>query len=302
MRFGVMLLQAGPYATLADRWRRIEDMGFDSMWIADHTSSQYSMLPYEAWSLLGAMAAVTKRVRFGPLVTPPTFRHPSMVAMQAVTIDQISGGRLELGLGAGGGALDAGFVGQPEPNGRELMDRLAEYVEILDRLLRDRALTFDGRHYTTRAAVGAPVQQPRPPLVIAAQGPRGLDLVARYADTWNTLGGQPMRSVSANVVTLDQAVAATRSQIERLERACAAIGRDPKTLRRSVLAFRAQVFRSTDTFEEFVSRYQELGFDECIAYWPYEPGTMAAVPDQEAVLERVAADVLPRLRREAAKT
>lgn len=95
-----------------------------------------------------------------------------------------------------------------------------------------------------------PVQQPRPPFVIAAQRPRGLRLVARYADAWNSLGGQPMRSAAADPVTLDQAVAATRSQIALLEAACEAIGRDPKTIRCSVLAYRAQVFSSTGAFEE----------------------------------------------------
>ena len=86
MRFGVMTLQAAPYPALAERWRRIETMGFDSIWIADHSTSQYpTLIAYEAWTLLGALAAVTKRVRFGPLVTPPTFRHPAVLAMQAVT-------------------------------------------------------------------------------------------------------------------------------------------------------------------------------------------------------------------------
>ena len=105
MRFGLMTLQAAPYLALADRWRRIEAMGFDSIWIADHSTSQYpTLIAYEAWSLLGALASVTSRVRFGPLVTSPTFRPPAMLAMQAVTIDHLSSGRLELGLGAGGGA------------------------------------------------------------------------------------------------------------------------------------------------------------------------------------------------------
>ena len=87
-----------------------------------------------------------------------------------------------------------------------------------------------------------------------------------------------------------------------LDAACEAIGRDPKTIRRSVLAYRAQVFSSTGAFEEYVGRYRELGFQECIVYWPAEPRTFAPRPEQEAVMERMAADVLPRFRADAAKT
>ena len=304
MRFGVMTLQAKPYAVLAERWRLIEAMGFDSIWIADHSSARNpAVISYEAWTLLGAMASVTKNVRFGPLVTPPTFRHPAMLAMQVATVDHLSGGRLELGLGAGGGAPDAGFVGQTALEPRGLLDRFTEYVEILDRLLRGETLTFDGSHYqTTGAMTVAPIQTPRPPFVIAAHGPRGLRLVARYADTWNTLGGQPILSAGAEPVALDAAITATRSHLEQLETACNAIGRDPKTIRRSVLAYRTQPFGSTGFFEEYVGRYRELGFDECIAYWPAQPGTFAPLPEQEAVMERVAADVLPRLRANGPKT
>ena len=304
VRFGVMTLQAAPYPALAERWRRIEAMGFDSIWIADHSSARNpSVISYEAWSLLGAMASATKRVRFGPLVTPPTFRHPAMLAMQVATVDHLSGGRLELGLGAGGGPADAGYIGETALEPRGLIDRFEEYVAILDRLLRGETVTLEGSHYKTSGAVVVPtIQQPRPPFVIAAHGTRGLRLVARYADTWNTLGGQPLLSVASDPVTLDQAIAATRMQIAQLETACEAIGRDPTSIRRSVLTYRTHVFSSADTFEDYVGRYQELGFDECIAYWPAQPGTYAPLPEHEAVMERVAADVLPRHQVDSAKT
>jgi alkanesulfonate monooxygenase SsuD/methylene tetrahydromethanopterin reductase-like flavin-dependent oxidoreductase (luciferase family) len=298
MRFGLMTLQSAPYAALADRWRRAEAMGFDSIWIADHSSAQYpDLVTYEAWSLLGARATTTTKVRFGALVTPPTFRHPAMLAMQAVTVDHLSNGRLELGLGAGGGGPDAGFVGEPALEAGGLIDRLAEYLEILDRMLRGETLTFEGRRYRASGARVVPsIQRPRPPFVIAAQGPRGLKLVARYADTWNTLGGQPMRGASPTPVRLDEAVAATRAQVAQLDAACRSAGRDPATVRRSLLAYRVQPFESVDLFEDYVGRYRELGFDECILYWPGDPGTFAPRPDLEATLERIAANVLPRLR------
>ena len=202
-----------------------------------------------------------------------------------------------------GAPADAGFVGEAALEPGRLIDRFADYLEILDRLLRGETVTLEGRQYATTGAVIVPsIQRPRPPFVIAAHGPRGFRLVVRYADTWNTLGGQPMRGAAADPVTLDQAIVATRTQIAQLEAACEAIGRDPKTIRRSVLAYRTQVFASTDAFEDYVGRYQELGFDECIAYWPAQPGTYAPLPEHEAVMERVAADVLPRHQVDSAKT
>lgn len=97
-------------------------------------------------------------------------------------------------------------------------------------------------------------------------------------------------------MSLDAAIAATGTQIARLEEACAAAGRDPRTIRRSLLAYRTSPFRSVDGFEEYVGRYRELGFDEVICYWPSEPQTFGRMPEQEAVMERVATDVLPGLR------
>ena len=150
-------------------------------------------------------------------------------------------------------------------------------------------------HYKTSGAVVVPsIQKPRPPFVIAAHGARGLRLVARYADTWNTLGGQPSLSAAADPVTLE--AVAHAGHIRQLEAACEAIGRDPASLRRSVLAYRTQVFDSVGAFEDYAGRYEELGFDECIVYWPAEPRSYAPRPEQEAVMERVAADVLPKLR------
>lgn len=195
-----MTLQGSPYRDLDERWRRVEALGFDSIWIADHTTAQYpTLIAYEAWSLLGALAAVTTRVCFGPLVTPPTFRHPAMLAMSAITIDNVSGGRLELGLGAGGGRADAGVVGETGLRPGALLGRFAEQLAVFDRLLRGETVSFDGKHVRTSGAVLAEgVQKPRVPFVIAAQGPEGMGLVARYADAWNTVGGQPMRSQSRN--------------------------------------------------------------------------------------------------------
>lgn len=293
-----MTLQSAPYADLSARWRRIEEMGWDSIWIADHTTSQYpGLMSYEAWSLMGSLARDTHRVRIGTLVTPITFRHPTMLAMSVTTVDHASGGRVELGLGTGGGSADQNAVGLPEWGPGERVERLAEQVELVDALLRgERVTRTDGRYPVRDAIVERPVQTPRPPFVIAARGRRALNVAARHGDTWNGMGGQPMRGESPSPVALSEAVAETRRQVQQLEDACLEVGRDPRSIRRSVLVYRYDVFASADAFADYVGRYREIGIDDFIFYWPADPQTFAAAPLREKTLERVAADLLPRFR------
>lgn len=287
-----MTLQSGPYAALAECWRRVEALGFDAIWLADHLMQFPGAVAYEAWSLLGALARETKRVRIGPMVTPITFRHPTLLAMSATTIDHASGGRLELGLGAGGGRRDQAALGLHEWGSRERLDRFEEQLTMLDALLRGETVTSQGGHYgAAGTAIERPIQHPRPPFVIAAQAPRALRLTARYGDAWNTLGGQPV--YGDDRLDLDQALIETRRQSDLLDEACRKIGRDPSTLRRSLFIHKRAPFVSVDAFETIVGRYREIGIDEFIAVWPWDPSVAAA---REAVIERVATDVLPRLR------
>lgn len=295
LRFGVVVLQAPPYGALAEQWRRVEALGFDSIWVADHLTQFPGAISFEAWSLLGALARETTRARIGAMVSPITFRHPFLLAMAATTIDHVSGGRLEVGLGTGGGPKDQLAIGAPEWSSRERVERLEEQVAVVDALLRGETLTYQGSHYrTSEASLARPVQQPRPPLMIAAQSPRALRLVARYGDAWNTLGGQPV--FGPERVGIDEAVAETRRQARILDEACAALGRDPVTVRRSLFVYKAQPFASVNAFEEVVTRYREIGIDEFVFPWPYR-GDPAVVEQRRAVAERVASDVMPRLRR-----
>ncbi|HET8567621.1 MAG TPA: LLM class flavin-dependent oxidoreductase [Candidatus Limnocylindria bacterium] len=300
MRFGVFTMQLGPADALIARWHRAEEVGFDSIWVADHTTTQYpELVHFEAWTLLAAMARETDRVRVGTMVTQIAFRHPALLAMEVATVDHLSGGRVELGIGAGGAPLDAAYVGVEAWSKRERLDRLAEQVDILDRMLRGETVTSDARYPTTAARVIQAVQRPRPPIVIAAQGPTAMRVVARYADTWNTLGGQPMGA--APPIPLADALAETRRQIEALDSACRAVGRDPATVRRSVCLYKSLVLlQSIDSFEEVCSGYAALGFDEIVIYWPFlSPRaypTEEIVRSSEAVLVRAMAEVVPRLR------
>jgi alkanesulfonate monooxygenase SsuD/methylene tetrahydromethanopterin reductase-like flavin-dependent oxidoreductase (luciferase family) len=310
LRFGIITLQQvfDTPAGIVALAHRCEALGFDSFWLADHLSMppRREMVRLEGWTLLAALAAQTSRIRLGLLVTSITPRHPTLLALQAATVDQISAGRLELGIGAAGAPADYAVLGlDPWPPG-ERVERLREQVEILDGLLRGELTAYEGRYYRVRDAWKLPVvQRPRPPLVIAAQAPRALRVVARFADTWSSLGGQPISALgggSGEHLAFEQAVAETRRQNELLDRYCTEAGRDPRQVVRSVAAYRVDPppFTSVGAFEEFVGRYREIGMQEFVFYWPYHVRSsyvVSAAPEQEVVLERVAATVIPALRR-----
>lgn len=245
------------------------------------------LIELDAWSTLAALAIETTDIRLGTLVTPVFLRHPLVLANAVATLDQISGGRVTLGLGAGGAPEDLAGIGLQVESGAELVDRLAEGVEIVDALLRGETVSREGSYFRLRdAKVLPPVQRPRPPIVVAAHGRRALGVAARHADTWNSLGGQPL---VGDGVTPDEALASTARQAEGLAEACRRVGRDPARVGRSVFAWRAGVFAAPDAFADWVSRYRDLGFSEFIVWWPRDAG-------QQEVLERIATDVIPRLR------
>jgi len=279
--FGMQTIQNWTWAETCERWEWFEALGFDSLWLTDHlTRTAKPDDPYfEAWTLLSALAVVTKRPRLGVLVSSNTFRHPSVLAKQAVTLDHISGGRLELGIGAGWFELEHEMFGLEFPPTGELVDRYAEALDLLDRYLRNDITSFEGAFYTLREAPNrpAPVQKPRPPLVLGAHGPRMIRLAARYADTWNSRGTpQEMRERN-----------------ELMDEACAKEGRDPREVKRSLLYVIAQMpeerpWDSVDAFVDYVGRFAEAGVQEFI----FQPPD----PEHYDMVERVAHEIIPGLR------
>ena len=252
-----MTLQNLPYAAMIERWRQLDALGFDSVWLGDHFVDPFCPAePWlEGWTLLGALAAQTTRIRVGTLVSSLTLRNPAMLARHAMTADHVSGGRLELGIGAAGRPLDHTMTGIPPWEPRERMQRFRECVEIVGRILREPVTTYEGRWYRLDEAVmnPAPVQRPRPPLTLAAHGRIGLQIVARFADAWNSLG-KP--GVSAR-----EALEATRDRNRMLEDYAAGAGRDSRGIVRSLLCGFTpdRPFASPDAFQEFVGRYREIG-------------------------------------------
>ena len=279
LRFGLCVDQNLSWPKTVERWRLFEELGFDSVWDCDHyTQPSRPTGPYfEAWTLLSALAGLTSRIRIGVLVSCNTFRHPYLLAKEASTVDHVSGGRLEFGLGAGWFEPEQRMLGTPLPEKAELVGRFREAVEICDSLFRNEVTTYEGRWYQLREAAfrPLPVQKPRPPFTLGAHRPRMLAIVARYADSWNSYG--PPGVIRERNAVLDEQ--------------CAAIGRDPGSLRRSLyysIAREADPWASVDAFQEVVGRYREVGIEEFILDHPKD--------EQLGVLEKVAAEVLPKLR------
>ncbi len=295
LRFGCIVLQNRPVDELVRAWRRVEALGFDSLWVADQLGS--TARPdwpwFEGWTALAAMARETATIRIGTLVGSIALRAPAVMAKQAVTIDHLSGGRLELGVGAGGSVLDHELLGEQPWTPRERTDRFREYVQALERLLRDEPGGFEGRYYRVAdvAVQPRPVQAPRPPLTVAAWSPRNIRLAAEVADAWNTMGGLGLDAA--------QGLEAVRRQSRRLDEACEAVGRDPAWLRRSLLLHESWIadepFASEAAFRDFVERYRAVGIDEFLFYYPAEEwGRKTRV--EPGLLERLAEEVLPELR------
>lgn len=280
LRFGLCTDQNLPWPTMVERWRRFEELKFDSVWDCDHFQqpSRPEGPYFEGWTLLAALAAETGTIRIGVLVTSNTFRHPALLAKQAVTVDHVSGGRLELGLGAGWFEPEHAAFGIPFPEPAELVGRFRESVQIVDALLRNDLTSFDGQYYQLKDAPfrPRPVQQPRPPLTLGAHKSKMLRIVAEYADRWNSHGS----------------VTDMRERNLILDGHCAEIGRDPATIIRSLYGWAALMpsdpWQSVGAFEDVVGQYADAGIDEFIIDAPGDA--------QFAVLEQIAADVIPKLK------
>jgi alkanesulfonate monooxygenase SsuD/methylene tetrahydromethanopterin reductase-like flavin-dependent oxidoreductase (luciferase family) len=289
-RFGIITVQNLTWEEEVERWRLIEALGFDSVWVADHFVDPYEPNSpwFEGWTLLAALASQTKRIRIGTLVSSIPLRNPAMLARQALTVDHISNGRLELGLGTGVPWDPAhSMIGIDNWPPQERIARFREVVEIVDQCLRNRVTTYKGRYYQLKDAVmrPPPVQRPRPPITIGATGKSMLQITARYADTWNSVPGEWR-------APLDTKLECTLQRNELLDEYCKEIGRDPQTLRRSVLVFGSEaetVFNSTDTFDALVKCYRDVGITEFIFYYPFNH-------EQIPVLKKIAREAIPKLR------
>lgn len=281
-------------------WQRAEQLGFHTGFTYDHLSWRVPFRDgpwFGAVPTLTAAAAATGRLRLGTLVTSPNFRHPVTLAKELITLDDISGGRITLGIGAGGTGFDATALGREPWSPRERADRFAEFTALLDRLLTDDGedtVSHEGTFYSAGAAQNIPgcVQRPRLPFAVAATGPRGMRLAARHGQAWVTTGDPKLYEHG----TAEESDRALRGQLDRLGTACAAVGRDAAELDRILLTGftpeAAGILDSVDRFVDFAGRHRALGFDELVLHWPIPDSPFAA---DHAVFERIATEALAQL-------
>lgn len=270
MRFGVVILPEHRWSTARSVWQRADELGFDHAWTYDHLTwrSFRDAAWFAAVPTLTAAATATAEIRLGTLVASPNFRHPVPFAKELVTLDDITGGRFTLGIGAGSSGWDATMLGGPGWSQRERSARFAEFVELTELLLREPAASFRGHFYSATEARTYPgcVQPPRLPIAVAATGPAGMRVAARHGDTWVTTGERDRRGP----VPPEEGARDVATQIARLDEACVSVGRDPSTLSRLVLTGPVldPGLDSVGSFEDTVGRYSEVGVTDLVVHWP----------------------------------
>jgi alkanesulfonate monooxygenase SsuD/methylene tetrahydromethanopterin reductase-like flavin-dependent oxidoreductase (luciferase family) len=294
--FGVLTFQALAYGELRDDVRFAESLGLDAAWLADQlVPDQLPVL--EAWTALGALAADTKTIRIGTLVTNAAMRNPMLLARQALTVDQVSGGRLTLGIGAGYYSDDHRWLGIDYLDAKGRVQRLSEAAEVLDRALRGERVTYAGEHVRLDDAPSLPpVQQPRMPVWVAAYGATSLRLAARLADSAALVGDEE--------AGLEESLPRFRERMQRLDAFCSDAGRDPGSLRRCYLAGFANepLFESMEAAADFIGRFAEAGATDFVFTFanPAQPAFEKGVASGKYVtpwkLEQLVVDVLPSFR------
>ncbi len=267
-RFGVIDIPYEPYTELVKRWQLVEDLGFDYLFTPDHAAGMDDIAEPlgDGWVTLAAMAVHTQRVRIGTMVCNPIIRHPAIIAKQAAAIDDLSQGRLELGIGTGVMPNDHEAVGEAYWDWPERRARFVEAIAIVDELLRGNETNFAGEYYKshTRTCPG-PVQSPRPPITVGGQHRVMLETAARYADRWNTHG--PIGA------SLEDVLQKTEKQMAAVDRMCEQAGRDPAALKRSIICVESlDCWGSDDALNRLVEQFSALGVREFILPWPGDAG------------------------------
>lgn len=290
MRFGVMIVPEDRWQAARLKWRCADQMGFDHAWTYDHLNWRTFQARewFTAVPTLTAAAVETTRIGLGVLVASPNLRHPVYLAKEVTSLDDVSSGRLILGMGAGAQGFDAAMTRRNPWSRRERTARFAEYVRLTDLLLTQPETTFDGRYYVAHEVHSHPLcrQQPRVPFAIAASGPRGMRLAARYGQYWVTTG-EPNMFADAPYA---EALPVIRRQVRALEAACAEVGRDPATLARVLVAGPTVggVLASKEAFFDAAGMFGEAGITDLVVQWPRvdEP-----FPGDVKVLEDVAGEL-----------
>ncbi len=276
VRIGLKLSQQNTdVAELRDIWQVADEGGFDHLWIFDHFAAIMAepvLDVLEGWVLLGAMAEATSRVRIGCMVTGNTYRHPAVLAKMAVTIDHLSGGRLEFGIGAAWAEIEHDMLGIEFGTAGQRVAWLEEACQVIKSLFTEERTNFEGARYTLRDAIAnpKPMQRPYPPFWIGGRGERKtLRVIAQHADVWNAPGGDPDEVARLAGI---------------LDAHCADVGRDPAEIRRSV---QIRYAGDEDALLRDASGYFERNVRDLI---------IIVAPGQARTQAEAVAALVPRLR------
>jgi len=290
VQLSTVILPLERWPVSREKWRRAEELGFHAAYTYDHLS--WLRLKDRPWfgavPTLTAAALETSHMRLGTMVTSPNFRHPVPLAKDLLSIDDVSHGRLIVGIGSGGTGSDATVLGETAWSPLERADRFEEFVRLLDDLLRNTDTSYQGSFYSAHEALTLPgtLQDPRPPFVIAAEGTRGMQLAAQYGQGWVTIG----RSSTEGESCYD----AVTSQLQRLNETLT-IQKNPSTNFEKVLLDGLSDERplvSLDAFVDWAGRYQELGITELVIHWP-EPNSLFEADIE--IFEKIAVEGLSQL-------
>ncbi len=294
IRFQVLTLPGHPWAEYRKQVLHVEALGFDIAAVPDHFCDwANSPAPWlECWTLMAALAVETSSIRLATNVSQIPLRNPGVLAHQAVTVDHISSGRVELGIGTGL-TIDPGteMIGLPNWSNGERTRRFGEYVELLGLLLGQEHTDYDGEYYTADHAVMNPssYQTPRVPVVAAALGPKMMRHAARFADGWNTMSNAP---------DFDDQIVELTERNARMDNLLEEVGREAASLRRSVNLYdviarrsggRLRYYDDPDLFVSLITRLREAGFTDFGLYYPSHG-------DQLDTFEHIAQNVIPGLR------
>lgn len=271
MNIGVVILPDQRWAQARNMWRECEDLGFAHAWTYDHLT--WRNLQNGPWfgavPTLAAASAATSTIRLGTLVASPNFRHPVSFAKELMTLDDVSEGRITLGIGAGGSGWDASALGQEPWTAQERAARFAEFVQQLDRLLTEpRIDAITGEFYSARDARAIPgcIQQPRLPFAIAASRAKGISLVVKFGQAWITYGDPKTAAESDESAALTSAM----QQIEKVREECREQGRDFSSLSKIYLSGSTLEpwLASVSDFLRLRDRYEEIGFTDVVLHRP----------------------------------
>lgn len=299
LTFGISLGPVPPWKRIVEQAKLVESLRFDKIWLPDHFANprDKTMDWYDCWTVLTGLAAQTEKILLGSLVSSMTLRNPAVLAQMALTMDHISNGRFELGVGAAGSKNCHTMTGVPVWEPHQRSKRYEEFVQILYLMMHNEVTTYQGEYYKIQEAHLCQefISKPHPVFNVAAHGPKSLRLAAKYGDAWNSY-------FPGKGLTPKQSSDVVRQRCETLSELAMQAGRDPDRIGRTfIFGWTSDgLFCSMDAFYDTIGRYAEAGIrDFCFVYAPGIDNWKDQAITTEDLLRRIGLEVVPSLRHTA---